>query len=82
MKSLHSQFETPDDGRLFSDALLAGAQLNDADTQAFREAGTKHTLQDPFYKDSITVYRKDDGTVMVDSFQPANSPVSPHQPIR
>lgn len=67
MKLLPSQFEKPDDGRLFSDALLAGATLNDADTQDFRKAGTKHTLQDPVYKDSITVYRREDGAVMVDS---------------
>jgi hypothetical protein len=57
------------DGRVFSEELLVGVKLSDSECQAFRENSKKYTMQDPFYKDSITFYRSEDGVILVDSFE-------------
>lgn len=56
------------DQQMFSEELLARATMNDAESQAFREVSTKHTMKDSIYGDSITFYRNADGVVMFDSY--------------
>lgn len=66
--NLFENFEI--NGNLFSEKTLSATILSDADSQSFRDDGTEHIFEDPCYKDSIVVYIKNNGNILIDRYIP------------
>ena len=55
--------------QFFDKDMIRNATMSKEEAEKFRAEATKHTLVDPVYEDSITVYAKTDGTIMMDSIE-------------
>lgn len=64
-RNLAENFEI---NEIFGKKALSDIVLNNSDAESFRDNGAKHTFIDPYYKDSIDVYVRNDGSIFVDSF--------------